>query len=79
MGFLRSPAPHDSGSVAIRNYRDVIRNYDVERYGRFVRGMAAHGIRLIGRGIWYISTAHSDADVEQTAEVARQTMAEMAE
>lgn len=49
-----------------REYRDVVRTYDGARYGRFVRAMATRGVRLIGRGIWYVSTAHSDDDLQLT-------------
>ena len=64
-------------SVNVRNYRDVVRTYDMERYAAFVRGMSARGVRLIGRGIWYVSTAHTESDLDQTIEAARETLAEL--
>ncbi len=77
LGFLASK-PHDSKLPAVRNYRDVVKTYDMNKYSRFVRGMAARGVRLIGRGIWYISTVHSAEDVELTVDRARESLAEMA-
>jgi glutamate-1-semialdehyde 2,1-aminomutase len=50
----------------IRDYRDYALYCDKERYNRFVLGMLERGIRLIGRGIWYISAAHTQAHVAQT-------------
>ncbi|MCK6474775.1 MAG: aspartate aminotransferase family protein [Planctomycetes bacterium] len=38
--------------------------YDKARYAAFVRGMQDRGVRLIGRGLWYVSAAHSEADVD---------------
>lgn len=61
---------------AVTEYRGTFA-YDGKKYQRFVRGMREKGIRLIGRGLWYLSTAHTDADVEECARAARQTLAEM--
>ena len=78
-GFLQSRPQPGCGAIVMDNYRDVARTYDMEKYARFVRGMSSRGVRLIGRGIWYISTAHTETDLELTAQSARQTLAEMAE
>ena len=77
-GFLRSAASPASKPV-MHGYRDVVRTYDMEKYARFVRGMSSRGVRLIGRGIWYVSTAHTETDLELTVQSARQALAEMAE
>jgi glutamate-1-semialdehyde 2,1-aminomutase len=79
MGFQHAKSAAGAPPVAVNNYRDVVRTYDMEKYARFVRGMAARRVRLIGRGIWYLSTAHTEEDLELTAEAALQTLAEMAE
>jgi glutamate-1-semialdehyde 2,1-aminomutase len=79
LGFLRATGRPACSGVATRNYRDVVRNYDMETYADFVRGMARHGVRLIGRGIWYLSTAHTERDVEQTIAAAQKTLSQMAE
>jgi glutamate-1-semialdehyde 2,1-aminomutase len=49
----------------ILNYRDWARR-DTATYECIVTELAQHGIRTIPRGTWYLSTAHSEKDVEQT-------------
>ncbi len=75
-GFLRPPAL-DPIRVTVQNYRKVVAVYDTEQYAAFVRGMATRGVRLIGRGIWYVSTAHTDADIQQTLDRVRETLEEL--
>jgi glutamate-1-semialdehyde 2,1-aminomutase len=53
----------------VRDFRDTL-TYDKPGYAAFVRGMQDRGIRLIGRGLWYISAAHTDAEIEQAINVA---------
>jgi len=55
--------------AVVRDYRDTL-HYDRARYAAFVQAMQERGIRLIGRGLWYISAAHTEADVEQAAQAA---------
>ncbi len=49
----------------IRDYRDTL-DFDAARYGEFCTSMLALGVRLIGRGMWYVSAAHSAEDVERS-------------
>ncbi len=42
---------------------------DNEQYDRFVIAMMERGIRLIPRGSWLLSSAHSDQDIDLTVEV----------
>lgn len=51
---------------AIREYRDYALHCDKERYNHLVLAMLKRGVRLVGRGIWYISAAHTQAHVAQT-------------
>ena len=51
---------------AIRDYRDFVTGCDRERYSRFSVAMLRQGVRLIERGIWYISAAHTEDHVERT-------------
>ena len=44
------------------------------RYGQFRAGMLEHGIRVLPGGTWYLTAAHSDADVQLTLEMARQVL-----
>lgn len=48
----------------IRDFRDTQR-CDKQKLARFIAGLQDHGIRVIGRGLWYISAVHTDADIEQ--------------
>ncbi len=50
----------------IRDYRDYALHCDKARYERFTLAMLERGVRLIGRGIWYISAAHTEDHVART-------------
>jgi len=60
----------------VNDLRDTFA-YDKAQYSLFTQGMQERGIRLIGRGLWYISNAHNEADIELCLEMARQTLQEM--
>jgi glutamate-1-semialdehyde 2,1-aminomutase len=60
-GFTDLPAVYD--------YRDVLK-YDKVRLSKFVAGMHDAGVRIIGRGLWYISGAHTEEDINKTLEIA---------
>lgn len=60
----------------VRSYRDVW-GYDTAAYQRFARGMAARGVRLIGRGLWYVSAAHDESMIDSTLETAEAVLGEM--
>jgi glutamate-1-semialdehyde 2,1-aminomutase len=57
----------------VSEYRHTL-EYDAGRYQAFCRAMLALGVRLIGRGLWYVSAAHTGADVELTLERTRQAL-----
>jgi glutamate-1-semialdehyde 2,1-aminomutase len=50
---------------SILNYRDWARR-DTRTYQRLVTELAERGIRTIPRGTWYLSTEHTEEDVDQT-------------
>ena len=58
------------------DYRGTLA-YDQPKYHAFCDGMRERGFRLIGRGLWYISTAHTEEDIEKCVLGAGQTLAEM--
>lgn len=65
----------------VTEYRDTL-DYDTATYGKFVSYMLAQNVRLIGRGLWYISSAHTAEDVDlclKAAEKALYTMIERQE
>ena len=57
------------GGEAITEYRSYQRS-DLVRQGRFLRALQDHGIRVTSRGTWFLSTAHTTADVQDTLEAA---------
>jgi glutamate-1-semialdehyde 2,1-aminomutase len=56
---------------AVETYRDTW-SYDTAKYTRFADELLARGIRVIGRGIWYISAAHTDDDIDHTVSIAEE-------
>jgi len=65
-----------TGLRQVKNYRESL-SLDGEKLGKFVFGMLEKGVRLIGRGLWYVSAAHTEADIEQTLRVADEVFREM--
>ncbi len=57
----------------VRDFRDTW-SYDKPKYAKFVAGMQDRGIRLIGRGLWYISAAHTEAEIDQAIDTARSVL-----
>lgn len=58
---------------AIKDFRDTLM-YDRIKLSRFISGMHDQGIRIIGRGLWYISAAHTEREIEYTIEKATQIL-----
>ena len=59
-GFTDLPAVYD--------FRDVL-TYDKVKLNRFIAGMHDNGIRIIGRGLWYISAAHTAEDIHTALDI----------
>lgn len=47
---------------SVKDYRDTL-SYDKIKLSRFIAGMHDEGVRIIGRGLWYISAAHTQKDI----------------
>jgi glutamate-1-semialdehyde 2,1-aminomutase len=45
-----------------------LQKLDLAGYAAFSEVLVSHGVWVTGRGIWYVSAAHSEADVDQTLE-----------
>jgi len=60
----------------VTDLRGVL-GYDRAKYAAFVGGMQDRGIRLIGRGLWYISGAHTDADIDVAIKTAGEVLAQL--
>ena len=53
---------------AVKDFRDVL-TYDKVKLGKFIAGMHDNGIRIIGRGLWYISAAHTEEDIHTALDI----------
>jgi glutamate-1-semialdehyde 2,1-aminomutase len=58
---------------SVRDYRETL-SYDKPRYAAFIAGMQDRGIRLIGRGLWYVSAAHSTQEIDHCIRTAFETL-----
>ena len=52
-----------TGLREMREYRDTL-SVDKSKLSRFIAGMHNQRVRIIGRGLWYISAAHTDHDID---------------
>lgn len=59
---------------AIRDYRDFAQACDKEQYSRFCVAMLERGVRLIERGVWYLSAAHHEAQIAQTLHAVKEAL-----
>ncbi len=69
MAFHASFAPPGQGPVT--RYRDLARS-DPERYARLADALIGQRVWVARRGIWYVSAAHTEADVAETLDRAEQ-------
>jgi glutamate-1-semialdehyde 2,1-aminomutase len=65
----------DEGGVA--TYRDHLRA-DHSGYAQFAARMLEQGIRLIPSGRWYLTCAHTQADIDRTLDAADRVLAGLA-
>jgi glutamate-1-semialdehyde 2,1-aminomutase len=49
----------------LRDYRSAT-TQDTARYHRFTAALMERGVRALERGLWYVSTAHTEADIDET-------------
>ena len=60
----------------INDYRGTFA-YDKAKLSHFIGAMHERGLRVIGRGLWYISAAHTEADIDEAANIAGEVLREM--
>ncbi len=60
----------------VNNFRDTL-TYDKARLSRFIAGMHNKGIRIIGRGLFYISAAHTEEEIDHAIHLAEQVFTEI--
>jgi glutamate-1-semialdehyde 2,1-aminomutase len=71
--FFLSPAQATAGVQALRNYADVLQ-CDTQAYAKFFRGMLDRGVMLPPSQFeaWFLSTAHTEGDIDQTVDAAKE-------
>jgi len=52
----------------IRDYREFAEHCDQTKYKRLALALLERGVHVALRGIWYLSTAHTEDDIEKTLE-----------
>ena len=52
---------------SVNDYRDTL-SYDRAKLGKFISAMHDERVRIIGRGLWYISAAHTEEDIDHAIE-----------
>lgn len=57
----------------VREYRDTF-FADRAKLNAFIAGMHDKGVRIIGRGLWYVSTAHNEKDIQFALEKASEVL-----
>jgi glutamate-1-semialdehyde 2,1-aminomutase len=58
---------------AVKDFRDTL-TYDRVKLSRFISGMHDEGIRIIGRGLWYISAVHTEEEIDYAVEKAARVL-----
>ncbi|MFD0743451.1 aminotransferase class III-fold pyridoxal phosphate-dependent enzyme [Phytohabitans flavus] len=58
-----------------RDYREAL-VADRAGYARFAARLLEHGVRVLPRGTWFVSTAHDDEHVDETLAAVRAVLAE---
>ena len=62
------------GEIAeARDFRDTL-TLDKAKLGKFIAGMHNKGIRIIGRGLWYIGAAHEEKDIELAVKTSEEVL-----
>jgi len=78
--LIQGPGPMFHAGITsldkVRDFRETL-SYDKPRYAKFVAAMQERGIRLIGRGLWYLSAAHTQAEIDQAVETAYEVLREI--
>jgi glutamate-1-semialdehyde 2,1-aminomutase len=57
----------------VKDYRDTF-SFDKPKLNRFISGLHNRGIRVIGRGLWYISAAHTEQDIEAAIKISKEVL-----
>jgi glutamate-1-semialdehyde 2,1-aminomutase len=58
----------------VKDYRDTF-SFDKAKLGKFIAGLHNKKVRVIGRGLWYISAAHTEDEIDHAVKAAREVLA----
>lgn len=50
---------------AVQSYRDYVRRQDAPRWAHLRQCLLEEGVRAIERGLWFISLAHREQDIQE--------------
>jgi glutamate-1-semialdehyde 2,1-aminomutase len=62
------------GAPGARDYREALAA-DRAGYASFARDLMDHGVRILPRGTWFLSSEHSEEDVDSTLSAVRAVLA----
>jgi glutamate-1-semialdehyde 2,1-aminomutase len=62
----------------VHDYRDTL-CFDKGKLSKFIAALHNKGIRIIGRGLWYISTAHTQHDIDIALTAVDEALSEITE
>lgn len=63
-----------TSALAIRNYRENLQS-DGRKLTAFLEALVVNGVRVTRRGTWFLSAAHTAADVSETLDAAQKAFA----
>jgi glutamate-1-semialdehyde 2,1-aminomutase len=61
---------------SIKDYRGTL-SLDRTKLRKFISGMQDSNVRIIGRGLWYISAAHTEADIDEAIKKASKILSSL--
>ncbi|MEO9894177.1 aspartate aminotransferase family protein [Aurantibacter sp.] len=61
---------------SIKDFRGIIA-YEQPKSKMFIQGMQQRGVRIIGRGLWYISAVHEEEHIDFAIAMAKETLLEL--
>jgi glutamate-1-semialdehyde 2,1-aminomutase len=59
--MLKAGAPEGM----VQNYRDYVRRQDAPRWAHLRQCLLEEGVRAIERGLWFVSLAHREPDIQE--------------
>ncbi|GAA2584273.1 glutamate-1-semialdehyde 2,1-aminomutase [Dactylosporangium fulvum] len=65
-----------TASDSVLDYRDFAAT-DRAAAARFHRALFTRGINIVPRGLWFLSVAHTDADIDRTVEIVAEALREV--